>query len=116
MLLNIEIDGGKYTLIQNDDGSGEILRYGEKWMSPLCGVNGSKMILAMGYEIERLREEVNTKLHLPDREDVIASQAIEIESYRDKFDRIREMFQSVFNGDENDLDFAFSQILEVCNE
>lgn len=54
-LLNIEIDDGKYTLIQRADGSGEILRYGEPWMAPLCNVAGSKMILAMGYELERLR-------------------------------------------------------------
>lgn len=54
-LLNIEIYDGKYRLIQHQDGSGEILRYDEPWLSPLCNVSASNMILAMGYELERLR-------------------------------------------------------------
>lgn len=53
--LNIDIDDGKYTLIQREGGDGEILRHGEPWLAPLCNVNASKMILAMGYELERLR-------------------------------------------------------------
>lgn len=57
-LLNISVDNGKYTIIQREDGSGEILRNGEPWMSPLCNVQGSKMILAMAYEIEELRTKV----------------------------------------------------------
>jgi hypothetical protein len=73
-LLNISVDNGKYTIIQREDGSGEfwlgqtrsrqrpvleILRYGEPWMGPLCNIKGSKMILAMAYELELLRERLN---------------------------------------------------------
>jgi hypothetical protein len=57
-LLNISVDDGKYTIIQREDGSGEILRHGKLWMGPLCSIEGNKMILAMAYEIEKLREEV----------------------------------------------------------
>lgn len=51
-LLRIEIEGGKYTLVQKGTGEVVILRYGEEWIVNPPGV---KCILAMGYELEELR-------------------------------------------------------------
>lgn len=65
-LLNISVDNGKYTIIQREDGSGEIFRYGEPWMSPLCNVEGSKMILAMAYELEKLHNDLHRKQEVID--------------------------------------------------
>jgi len=51
-LLRIDIDGGKYTLVQKTDGA-KMLRYGEPWLNVLSPANA---ILAMGYELEELRK------------------------------------------------------------
>jgi hypothetical protein len=53
-LIRIDIEGSKYTVRQKKAGDLEILRYGEPWMSD--SIKGSKMILAMAYELEELRE------------------------------------------------------------
>lgn len=52
--LVIHIDNGKYTLVQHQDGSTEILRYGEEWLKG--DIPGMKAILSMGYELQELRE------------------------------------------------------------
>lgn len=57
-LLNISVEDGKYTVIQHQDGSGEILRNNRPWLAPLCDVRGSKMILAFAYELEAARERI----------------------------------------------------------
>lgn len=49
--MNISISSGKYTVIQNEDGSVEALLHGEKWRN--C--TGDKLILALAQEIETLR-------------------------------------------------------------
>lgn len=53
-LIRIDIEGSKYTVRQKKAGDLEILRYGEPWMGD--SIKGSKMILAMAYELEELRE------------------------------------------------------------
>src|SRR3546814_2462280 len=55
-LLRIDIDNGKYTLVQHEDGGTEILRYGQRWMGSPSGFAGVNAVLAMGYELEELRE------------------------------------------------------------
>jgi hypothetical protein len=52
-LLRIDIDGGKYTLVQPRNEQVRIDRYGERWVGP--GFPGSNCVLAMGYELEELR-------------------------------------------------------------
>lgn len=60
-MLNVSIDNGKYTVIQNDDGTVSVNRYGECWRE----VTGDKLILALAYEIDRLREELNKPKEQP---------------------------------------------------
>src|SRR3546814_1512668 len=55
-LLRIDIANGKYTLVQHEDGGTEILRYGQRWMGSPSGFAGVNAVLAMGYELEELRE------------------------------------------------------------
>lgn len=56
-LLRIDIDGGKYTLVQHEGGGTEILRHGEEWMGHSEGsFPGVKAVLSMGYELEELRK------------------------------------------------------------
>lgn len=52
-LLRIDLDGGKYTLIQEASGKTLLHRYGEPWLEDL---HGSKVFLSMGYELEELRK------------------------------------------------------------
>ncbi len=54
--LNVSVYNGKYTVIQNDNGGIEALRYGEKWRD-CCG---DGLILALAQEIEELRNELDT--------------------------------------------------------
>jgi hypothetical protein len=56
-LLRIDIDDGKYTIIQDSSGVTKFLRYGEPWIdSSIPGIN---MVLAMAYELEELRQMKN---------------------------------------------------------
>lgn len=55
--LNIDIDNGKYTFIQDDEGHCFVLRYGEPWLHELPA--GANCWLAMAYELEELREKLN---------------------------------------------------------
>lgn len=52
-LLRIDIDGGKYTLVQHEGGCTELLHHGKPW---LVGPDGAIAIVAMGYELEDLRK------------------------------------------------------------
>lgn len=45
------VEDGKYTVIQHRTGNVEARRYGETWRD--C--TGDGLILALGYEVERLR-------------------------------------------------------------
>lgn len=53
-LIRIDVDGGKYTIVQPQAGGSYALRYGEPWLS-LVDVPGVNMILVMAYELEELR-------------------------------------------------------------
>jgi hypothetical protein len=58
--LDVEVDGGKYRIIQDSDGYLHIDRYGEHWMPKhrVDGIDCSKMIIGMASELEELREKV----------------------------------------------------------
>jgi hypothetical protein len=56
--LDVEVDGGKYRIIQGSSGELHIERHGEPWLrsGSHVGIVGSKMIIAMACELEELRE------------------------------------------------------------
>lgn len=54
--LNVSVDNGKYTVIQTDDGYVSGLRYGEEWQD----LTGNNLVLALAYEIDRLRDGLKT--------------------------------------------------------
>jgi hypothetical protein len=53
-LLNITVADGKYTLIQTGQGQLKALRHGEEWRD----LTGDNLILALGQEIEQLRNDL----------------------------------------------------------
>lgn len=55
--LRVELEGGKYTFIQHNDGSCETLRYGESWRDCV----GDCLILCMAQEIDNLRTQLKDK-------------------------------------------------------
>jgi hypothetical protein len=54
-MLRIDVDGGKYTVVQDEKGATHILRYGEPWMGQTGSFPGVNAVLAMAYELEELR-------------------------------------------------------------
>lgn len=50
----LELEGGKYTYIEHDDGRQQVLRYGEPWRD----VTGDKFIGALVYELLTLKLEL----------------------------------------------------------
>lgn len=62
-LLRIDVDGGKYTVVQPEGAQSYILRYGEPWLGrDNGGFAGSNCVLAMAYELEALRAKVDESL------------------------------------------------------
>ena len=55
--IRIDVDDHKYTIVQPETGNSYALRYGEPWLD-LTNTPGVNMILAMAYEIEYLREQL----------------------------------------------------------
>lgn len=55
--LRIDVDNGKYTIVQPEDGQAYALRYGEPWLSAEQ-MTGTNMILAMAYELDELRAKL----------------------------------------------------------
>jgi hypothetical protein len=53
MRIHCEVEGGKYTIVQEDGGELYVLRDGERWLPP--PVTGSKMLIAMAGELEDAR-------------------------------------------------------------
>lgn len=53
-MLRVDIDNGKYTVVQNERGALSALRYGEPWRDLV----GDNLIGAMAYEIDDLREQL----------------------------------------------------------
>lgn len=56
-LINVSVENGKYTVIQDKRGRLHAFRYGEPWRD-LCGDN---LVYALAAEVERLREELKRK-------------------------------------------------------
>lgn len=58
---HIKIADGKYEIIMGS-GNGQFifkaLRYGEEWLPNITNLEGANMIMAMAYEIQRLRNEL----------------------------------------------------------
>ena len=52
-LLRLDVDGGKYTVVQPTNGGAYVLRYGEPWLPEMPA--GANCWLAMAYELEELR-------------------------------------------------------------
>lgn len=50
--LRVSVDNGKYTIVMPETGGLHCLRYGEEWRN----LTGDGMVLAMAYEIDRLRD------------------------------------------------------------
>lgn len=56
-LIRIDVDDGKYTVVQPEGGQSYILRYGEEWLGgDNVGFPGANCVLAMAYELEELRK------------------------------------------------------------
>lgn len=64
--LRIDVDGGKYTVVQPEEGQAYALRYGEMWLDS-DQMLGTNMILSMAYELEELRAKV-AELEAPRQE------------------------------------------------
>lgn len=52
----LEVQDGKYTLVQPDQGDAHVLRYGDEWLAP--GFDGNKYLVEMAYESNERREEI----------------------------------------------------------
>ncbi len=69
MLDKIDVDNGKYSVIigsKNGKWTFKALRYNEEWIEDLTLFEGSNMIMAMAYEIQKLRSELKTIKELDD--------------------------------------------------
>lgn len=77
-MLNVNLENGKYTVIQEDDGRLYALRYGEVWRD-LCG---DKLVYSLAAEVERLREKIN-----PDKDQGI----LKLEDEKDKYIKIKNL-------------------------
>lgn len=53
--LRIDVDGGKYTYVQHEQGGVEVLRYGQPWIAPGEALPGANCWLAMAHELEAWR-------------------------------------------------------------
>lgn len=64
--LNVELEGGKYTIVMTEAGHLSAKRYGEPWRDLV----GDGMVLTMAHEIEELREKNADLLaaHEPDND------------------------------------------------
>ena len=68
-LLRVDVDNGKYTVVQAEGGGTSILRYGEPWMgegSDLSSFPGVNCVLAMAYELDELRSKTVATLEVRD--------------------------------------------------
>lgn len=55
-MLRVDVDGGKYTIVQSENGSARVLRYGVVWLESLP--TGANCWLSMAYELDELRQEL----------------------------------------------------------
>lgn len=49
--LRVEVDGGKYTVVQDHNGNLNALRHGQPWRSLV----GDKLVLCLAYELDEAR-------------------------------------------------------------
>ena len=70
-LLRVDVDGGKYTVVQKEGGGTSILRYGEPWMGEDGSFAGVNCVLAMAYELEELRARPQATLEQSDADEGI---------------------------------------------
>lgn len=70
-MLRIDVDGGKYTVVQDEKGATHILRYGEPWMGQTGSFPGVNAVLAMAYELEELRARPMATLEQRDADEGI---------------------------------------------
>lgn len=56
--MRVDIEDGKYSVIQTDKGGVRLLRHGQAWGSDADDGVPSKLILAMAVEIQALRSEI----------------------------------------------------------
>lgn len=54
-ILKVDVEGGKYTVIQEQGGTLKALRHGEEWRD-LCGDN---MVYCLAVELEEARKRLN---------------------------------------------------------
>jgi hypothetical protein len=52
-VLRVELEEGKYTVVQFENGAAVALRYGEPWRT----LTGDKLVLALAQEVAELRAE-----------------------------------------------------------
>lgn len=58
---HIKIEDGKYEIVigsRNGQFIFKALRHGEEWLPNITNLDGANMIMAMAYEIQRLRNEL----------------------------------------------------------
>lgn len=70
-LLRLDVDNGKYTVVQEEGGGTRILRYGEPWMGEEGSFPGVNAVLAMAYELEELRARPMATLEQRDADEGI---------------------------------------------
>ncbi|MER9768988.1 hypothetical protein NKJ09_23320 [Mesorhizobium sp. M0189] len=56
--LNVSVSDGRYTIIQKQDGSCRLLRHGEDWPAYPAGQSIPNIVLALGYEVQALRDKL----------------------------------------------------------
>jgi hypothetical protein len=61
--LRVDVDGNKYTVIQDSSGHCRALRYGERWLD-LTSTPGSNMIMSLAWELRAAREAERRLLRL----------------------------------------------------
>lgn len=60
VMLDVSVDDGKYRLIYHADAkTPQAFRHGEPWPAFEATMLGSKVIMALAFEIDALREKVN---------------------------------------------------------
>lgn len=58
-MLRVELDGGKYTVVQDEQGRLTALRNGEPWRDLV----GDNLVLALAQEVENLRKLLDNTIH-----------------------------------------------------
>lgn len=57
-ILNVSTSDGRYTVVLRRDGTSHVLRYGEPWTPFPEGGSVGNVVIALGLEIETLRDDL----------------------------------------------------------